>query len=65
VLTVEPPVSQLDEGDMVPAERGTFRWRVDRAVVGPPHKELTLGYMRTDSSSFSLGVRYTATSSLR
>jgi len=41
VKSIDPLEDPFESG---PVERGTFRFRVDRTVVGPPQKELTLGY---------------------
>src|SRR4051794_28577940 len=43
---VSVTVTRFERGgpDSLQAEAGTFRFRVERTVAGPPERELTLGY---------------------
>jgi hypothetical protein len=50
VLSVTVTLSDPGD-DYPPSEVGTFRFRVDKIVIRPRHKELTLGYWWMDDDS--------------
>lgn len=52
VLSVTVKRSNPGEIFCPPGEDGTFRFRVNKTVIGPSHKELTLGYWWMDDSKY-------------